>query len=160
MAYTFVVTLLILYSMKMVVYLARRFLGRKKPKWWDAAGFDDKNPLKDGLELTELQTVRRKGTAAANPATTLTPSLPPPRHPSRDRRRQSSVARNSSRRASRGGMGSPRPPSEAGSRAADFSARGPTIPPMPTPSPLQVTASASSNTRTSSRGVGRPPVSW
>jgi hypothetical protein len=54
-AYTFVVTLAILYFMKVVVYVFRRCFTPEHTGWWATAGFDEEYPLEDRLQATEQQ---------------------------------------------------------------------------------------------------------
>ena len=53
--YTFVVTLAILYFMKAVVYVFRRYFVHEHIGWWDTTGYDEQYLLEDRLQATEQQ---------------------------------------------------------------------------------------------------------
>jgi hypothetical protein len=54
-SYTFVVTLAILYFMKAVVYVFRRYFTHEHTSWWDTTGYDEQYLLEDRLQATEQQ---------------------------------------------------------------------------------------------------------
>jgi hypothetical protein len=66
--YTFVVTLAILYFMKLVYYLFRRHVQRDDIGWWAATGFDEEYILEDRLQAMAQQRWRDEGAPTPDPA--------------------------------------------------------------------------------------------